>query len=136
MKTMKQVINDGYMPAKLVRGVILQLGSGKKAMDSLEDVYNHGADGGFNGFIYYCDTLEFYRRYKKEIIQLAEQMSDDLGMDTIEMIMNFGCFKDNEHDPQFKREIMKTLYGQAVNTEVANAMAWFALEEVAREFCD
>ena len=40
------------MNTELIKAVIRQLG-GKEA---LEDVYNHGADGGFSGFTYYSET--------------------------------------------------------------------------------
>ncbi len=136
MKTMKRVIEEGYLPNKLVRAVVRQLGGGQDAMKNLQDVYNHGASGGFHGFSYHADTVKFYKRHRKEIVEVAEIMADDLGENLIEMVMRFGCFKGYVHDRNFHREVGQTLYGVPVDTEVANAMSWFTLEEVARAFCD
>lgn len=121
------------MNVKLVKAVIKQLGG----RESLEDVTNHGASGGFCGFVYYSDTIEFFRKNKKEIIELAEDMANDFGEDVTNMIKNFNCLKDYELS---NSQIGKVLYGRfsdsGDNTNIMNALAWFALEEVARHEID
>lgn len=138
MKTIKQVCEESIVPAKLVRAVIRQLGGGKEAIETLGDVYRHGAMGGFSGFTYYSDCVKFYKRNRCDIVDMAETMADDLGENVIEMVRNFGCMKWDKKDDHI---IAKALYGCLKDDddrviEVVNALAWFALEEVARAFYD
>ena len=136
MKTIKQVCEESIVPAKLVRAVVKQLGGGKEAIETLGDVYRHGADAGFCGFTYYTDTVRFYKRNRVDIVALAETMADDLGENVIEMVMNFGCLQLDKKDVHI---IAKALYGDIKDDrviEVVNALAWFSLEEVARAFYD
>ncbi len=125
MKTQIKV-QDTRFP-RLTRAVLRRV-----SRDSLEDVVNHGASGGVSGFIYYTETLAFYKAHKGDILALAEQMASDLGEDMLAMIAGFNCLKD---DKLGASEIGEALYsgrGDSATT-VRNAMAWFALEEVARE---
>jgi len=122
------------MNATLKNAVIRAIG-GK---DSLKDVYNHGADAGYPGFTYYHDTCKFYTCHKKFINELAEEMAADLGEDVIHMVQNFNCIKGDYSTA----EIAKTMYSRRSEKEkndlcsIDNALAWFALEEVAREIYD
>jgi hypothetical protein len=136
MKTIKQVLETTGISESLIRSTLRQVGD----KDSLRDVYAHGASGGFCGFCYYSDTVAFYKRNRAEIVALAKNMADDLGESLIAMIAGFNCLKTS--NPQERRdledEIGRALYGRITDkeTQVANALAWFALEEVARAFCD
>lgn len=136
MKTTKQVIEESGIDASLIRSVVRQIGD----KDSLRDVAEHGAGGGFHGFCYYSETVPFYRRNRAAILNLARSMSDDFGQPVIEMIAGFGCLKttDKAEAVELADEIGRALYGKIgeKETQVANALAWFALEEVARAFCD
>lgn len=129
MKTQIKVEDTRY--PRLTRAVLRRV-----SRDSLEDVVNHGAAGGFSGFTYYTDTLAFYKAHKGDILALAESMASDLGEDMLAMIAGFGCLVDGSRRHQYSAtEIGEALYsgrGDAT-TQVRNAMAWFALEEVARE---
>jgi len=121
------------MNKTLQNAVIRRLGG----RESLQDICNHGADGGYHGFIYYDDTCKFFRAHKLAIIELAEELAEDLGENVLELIKNFNCL----HGEYSTAEIAKVLYGRWDNnsnyhTQIANAMAWFALEEVARYICD
>lgn len=118
--------------AKLVKATAKQVG-GKDALNKMaEDVCSHGAAGGFHGFIYYHETTEFYLKNKTLIIEMAQEMADSLGEPLIEMIKSFNCLDATEE------EIGKTLYGTKKNCDqiIANALAWFTLEEVARHLTD
>lgn len=66
--TAKEVSDRRGISLRLVKGVIRQLGGGSEAWDSLRDVCRGGADGGFHGFIYYSDTVGFFKRYRQEIV--------------------------------------------------------------------
>ena len=128
------------MDKKFIKVVIKQLGYDKldeEVMSSLEDVTNHGAGVGFHGFTYYYNTVAFFKKNKKEIVELAENMVEDLGEDVISMIQNFNCLKDARFSSS---QIGKVLYGRVSdsddNTIIMNALSWFALEEVARYVCE
>ena len=120
------------MNAKLMKAVKRQLGSDWK--ENFKDISNHGIDGGFNGFIYYTDTVKFYKRNKTEIIELVKEMADEFGQSPIEFVNGFNCLKGND----WEAEIAITLYGRisSDNYTVPNALAWFAGEEAAREYTD
>ena len=124
------------MNTSLKTAVIEQLGlSYMEAVDlsqTMHDIANHGIDGGFTGFIYYSDTIEFAEDNKADILQLARDMADDFGLDgAYSLIASFGCLGDS---------YTADSVADAVNdpdhedyTQVMNALSWFAAEEVARE---
>ena len=151
----KKLSERSGISEKLVRAVLRQLGGGPEAWDSLRDVCRGGADAGFCGFTYYSDTVEFFRKYRREITALCERMADDLGENVSDMVAGFGCLGGqdlrvlqhkhhyseipNHERREALREYMpsvsRCLYGGRLTDDddlVANALAWFALEEVAR----
>ena len=150
MKTTKRVIDDSQIDAGLIRAVVRQIGDKK----NLNDVYNHGANAGYPGFTYYNDTVKFFKNHRKAIVAMVENMADDLGEAPIDMVANFNCLAgrqlrgngtyghDTEHSKAVRElypSVSRCLYGGRMtddDTTVANALAWFALEEVARAFCD
>ena len=117
--------NCGVDPT-LVRAVIRQLGG----RESLPDVVRHGADAGYPGFTYYRDTCQFFRRHRKAIVGLIDQWCDESGDDPVSVVANFGCL---ENDRETRASIARCLYGRPTEDDCAveNALAWFALEEVA-----
>ena len=120
--------------SSLVRAVVKQIGGWDSFKESARDVSNHGADSGFCGFIYHTDTCAFYAKNRGAILALLNDLSESLGEDILTLVQNFGCLgKDYTLD-----EIGKTLYGNKNQheTNVANALAWFALEEVCRAYAD
>lgn len=125
MKTTIKVSDTRY--PRMTRAILRRLDR-----EQLEDVCNHGASGGFSGFTYYTETLAFYKAHKAEILALAASSAEDFGQDMLEMIGGFNCLKG---DKLTATEIGEALFsGRGDNaTTVRNAMAWFALEEVARE---
>ena len=126
----------------LTHYVIKQLGFEKledeELRSTLEDITNNGADGGFGGFIYYSETNKFARENMHLILDQVKELADNLVETPLEMISSFRSLKDDKLDPL---EIASIIYertspeSQADGTEtvVLNALAWFALEEVARD---
>ncbi|NBW22023.1 MAG: hypothetical protein EBR82_80125 [Caulobacteraceae bacterium] len=117
---------------KLINAVKRQLGENWK--EDLENVLrcSSGAAGGFSGFIYYSETTQFAKKYRKSIVELLEEQAEDLGYSgSIEMVRSFNCLKG--FDPN-EREVARSLYGRPTeeDTQILNALAWYALEEVAR----
>jgi|ERR1022692_299829 hypothetical protein len=132
MKNIKTFAAKSNVSEKLIRAIVRQAGGWITFKEMAADVANHGADSGFNGFIYYTETAAFYARNRPAILEYAGNMASELGEGLVEMVRNFNCLGD-EFTPE---EIGQTLYGSRSkhNTQVANALAWFALEEVARSF--
>jgi hypothetical protein len=101
----------------------------------LRDIANSGADAGWPGFCYYCDTCDFTDAHRAHIVATIEDMADSLGEDPITMVRNFRCLGTD--NPVSASEVRLCLYyGQApdndATTLIENALAWFALEETAR----
>ncbi len=133
--TIKKLIDSSNIPASLIRAVVKQSGGWESFQESAPDVANHGASGGFHGWIYYTETLAFTRRTKKAILAYAEEQAKEFGQGMLEMICGFGVFR---RDPITVGEVAQAIYqgkGDAA-TQVLNVLAWYALEEVARAYCD
>ena len=131
--TMKSFIDRSNLPAPLVRAVVKQSGGWDSFQEMARDVAAHGADAGFSGWIYYRETMEFFRKNRKIILEHAEEMAQDLGENVLSLIQGFGIFRTA---PIRMDDLAKALYtgkGPEVAT-VYNIMSWFALEEVARAY--
>ena len=125
MKT-KIEIGQTRQPS-LTRAVIRQIGD----IESLEDVARHGADSGFCGFTYYTDTVKFAAKHKADILERLKEDADSMGEGgVISMLAGFKCLKGNSQE-----EIADGLYNPRSDsrTNVFNALAWYACEEIARE---
>lgn len=120
------------MDKKLINAVKRQLGSEWKT--DLEDVCRSGASAGYGGFIYYSDTISFFRRNRAEIVELVKEMAGDFGVNMLEFVAEFNCLKDFDYTDEIGRALWGKL--QSDDVQVPNALAWFALEEVARFVCD
>lgn len=134
MKTLKAFTEATHIPATLVRAVVSQIGGWAEFKERAGDVAKHGADGGFCGFSYYSDTVAFTKRQKAAILELAKQQADDFGSDSVySMIAGFACL------PEFSAsDIAEAIRNprSGDRQQVFNALAWYALEEVARSFDD
>lgn len=131
--TLKNFIDNSNIDAKLIRAVVRQSGGWSAFQEMAPDITQHGVSGGFSGWIYYTETIEFYAKNQALIITLAEQLADDIGYQSVQdMVKGFRCLDVT------LSEIGCTLYGNKKqhDTQVANALAWFAAEDVARSFVD
>lgn len=114
---------------KLTSAVIRKLGG----RDRLEDIVNHGASGGFSGFTYYTDTLAFFKAYKAEIMARLTEDAKEYGMGMLEMVAGFNCLKADKLSAD---QVAAAIHEETEDsTNVQNALAWYALEEIARELC-
>ena len=133
--TLSQFIAESGLPASLVRSTVRQCCGWQSFKEMAQDVAIHGAGGGFGNFIYYADTVPFSRRNKKALLELCkDQAADYYGIESgvCEFIAGFNCVNLS------REAIAIALYtgkGEDV-TEVYNALAFYALEEVARRYCD
>jgi hypothetical protein len=141
--TQTDFIKQSSIPAPLIRAVIKQLGGWESFQEKAPDITSYGMAGGIGGFIYYYpDTVPFSKKHKKHILELAEQQARDYGeADAFAMIAGFNCLKGLDLSPgriatlALGRE-PKDDDGSADYTQIHNALAWYAGEEVARSYCD
>lgn len=122
-----------YNYPKLARAVISQMNcTMAEASEELSESSFRSADQGVTGFIYYNQTMGFYKKNRKAIIEALEDDADAFGEDLIPMIKGFNCLKGDVTS----KEVSNTLYGtpKQMDTYVANALAWYALEKVAFDF--
>ena len=126
------------MNETLIKNVIEALGydyeedlENEELLSTLNDICTHGASGGFSGFTYYSDTINFYDRNKIQIIKLLESLADDLGEDPLVMVANFNCIKS---DKLTTFQVAEAIYQTNAEheTTIKNVLAWFTLEEIAR----
>jgi hypothetical protein len=135
MKTIKDFTSQSHIDASIIRAVIRQMGGWSEFKDDAKNVVDHGAAGGYGQFIYYTDTVAFYARNRAAINRMAGELAENIGDGgIIECVQGFNCL-NGEYTAD---EVGAALYGtkSCMNTQIANALAWFALEEVARSYMD
>lgn len=132
MKTVSEFCEQSGIDAALIRAVVRQVGGWADFKELASDVASHGADAGFSGFINYSDTVAFANRNKKAILDYAAQMADSLGEPLYKMIGGFNCLEISEGEAA---EAIHNARSEE-RTNVMNALAWFALEEVCRAYDD
>lgn len=132
MKNLKTFIEKSNIEAKLIRSVVRQIGGWEEFKDRAQDVYNYGAAGGFAGFTYYDDTVAFTKRNKVGIEAMLKDLADSVGESFADCLRGFNCLKISG------QEAAEGFYNHRSDdrTQVYNALAWFALEEVCRAYCD
>ena len=115
---------------RLAESVVDQMGGEESFLSSWEDIINHGISAGFSGFIYYSETTDFAKRNIRLIRDMAKQQAEDFGMGMLEMIAGFNCLGGDF----CQDEIGETLWGNAEDDQILNALAWYAAEETCRQF--
>ena len=113
----------------LLNAVAKQMGGIKILKESAPDICNHGAAAGVTGFIYYDETEAFTKRNYDLIIALLNEISDEMGVNSLELLSGFRCFK-NMSNPEIFDGLMNPKSDD--RTTIYNGLAWFALEEAAR----
>lgn len=117
--------------AAMVRPVYNQMGCDNVAefFETCDNVAGHGAACGFNGFIYYSETVAFFRAHRSAIVRMVSELADDLGEDALTMVKSFKCL-NNCYDYD---DVARAMYGRYDDdlTQIYNALSWYALEEVA-----
>lgn len=98
------------------------------------DIAKYGVDGGFSGFIYYSETVKFAKANFGLIKDSLCELYDSIGEDIIEGLKNWGCLRSYELTTW---QIAEALYAEGEwETQVYNALAWYAAEETARKLAD
>jgi len=134
-------LNSSF-PEKTVNNVIQALGyplrgSGETFRELSAELVNcaeNGANIGISGFIYYCETIYFFRKNRAAIASHIERTAEELGTDIFEMVQSFGVFRNSEKPTP--AEIGKALWDKSKTypelTTLYNVFSWYALEEVSR----
>jgi len=128
---LKDIIENSNISAKLIRSTVKQFGGFDNFKEVAGDIYNHGINGGFTGFIYHKDTVDFYRRNKKLIIELATSQAEEFGEDIFAMVSNFNCIKGQYTINEIFTALSR--YNEEY-TQLYNCLAWYSGEEVARAY--
>ena len=122
---MNQFINYSEFPP-LAEAVINQSGGWESFTESALDVSRHGASGGYSGFIYYSETTAFFEANRREILGLLSAESRGF-VNITDMVFGLSCLSGID-----KSDIESILFGldpsdECAETQVKNALAWFAL---------
>ncbi len=132
-KTIKSFCQYSNIDSNLTKAVIRQSGGWRDFQENALDIANHGISGGFCGWIYYNETCTFYAKNQKLIVDLAEKQAIEYDYASPQdMVKSF------RHLDATLSEIGLTLYGtkRQHDNHVANALVWWAAEEVARAYAD
>lgn len=130
--TLSKFIAESGLNPSLVRSTVRQARGWQSFQEIAQDVCNHGAAGGFSGFIYHSETVPFTKRNKKAILEMCKEQAEDSAATISEFIAWWNCV---DCDAESVAIALYTGKGDSVIT-VYNALAWYALEEVARRHCD
>tara|TARA_R110001583_G_scaffold160809_2_gene312686 strand:+ start:405 stop:809 length:405 start_codon:yes stop_codon:yes gene_type:complete len=127
------------MEQRLIDSVVSQLNCEDDEIDStMSDIRNHGADGGFSGFIYHSETCKFARDNMAEIYRHAKDQAAEFGTDPLEMIAGFNClhgdFPSFEIASVIHDDIDDATRNDGADVAILNALAWYALEEAAQHW--
>ena len=132
--------NSGF-ENKTIKNVLKSLGfTGNGSFEALkelsvelENCALNGAQCGVPGFIYYNETIAFFKTNRKDIVNHIEKMAVEFGTDIISMVQNFGVFRNGSKPTT--GEVGKALYDTCrihpELTSLYNVFSWYALEEVS-----
>ncbi len=134
MKKLEFIEKSG-IEKSLISATVNALGEWNQFEISAIDISNHGIDGGYGDFVYYSDTVKFFRKNKKAIMAMAENLADDMGENILDMIANFNCMKSLDLSTYEISKAIHTGKGDC-SDQILNCLAWFAGEEVCRSYAD
>lgn len=134
MKVNEFLVSSSYPP--IAESVIEQSGGWNAFKESALDVSRYGANCGYSGFIYYSETLAFFNANRREILGLLSSQARDFGTNVVDMVAGFSCLSDID-----KFDIEAVIFGfdpldECSETQVKNALAWFALETVCFDYAN
>ena len=136
------IIQNSNFSESTINNVIKALGyplngSGEtfsELSSEFENCAEYGANIGISGFIYYNETIAFFRQNRQAIISHMEQTAAEIGTDIISMVQAFGVFRNS--DKPTPSEVGRALWDSGKEyqdlTTLYNVFAWYALEEVSR----
>ena len=97
----------------------------------LQDLTQHGAISGMvGGLIYYHETTQFFNEHRDEILAMLKEIKAESGLD------EKGLFGDKWNDWEDLLEEEADDLDPLADTNNQNLLAWFAVEELARQELD
>ena len=97
----------------------------------LQDLTQHGAISGMvGGLIYYYETTQFFNEHRDEILAMLHELKEDTGLDEKEL------FGEKWNDWEDLLEEEADDLDPLADTNNQNLLAWFAVEELARQELD
>lgn len=106
---------EGSKLTKKVINMLLDQGTPEEIENYMKDVLQHGCVSGMvSELIYYRDTVEFFDKYKKDILNI---LKDDMNMNGISSPAEFFGDKWDNDDPFAEEE-----HNQ-------NLLAWYSFEQ-------
>ncbi len=132
-KTVKAFCQYVNVDSNLIKAVIRQSGGWRDFQEHALDIANYGITGGFSGWIYYTETGAFYAKHQQLIVDMVESQADEYGYQSAQDMV-----KEFRNPDATMLKIGYTLYcnKRKHDTYVANALAWYAAEEVARAYAE
>ena len=97
----------------------------------LQDLTQHGAISGMvGGLIYYHETTQFFNEHRDEILAMLHELKEETGLD------EKGLFGDKWNDWEDLQEEEADDLDPLADPNNQNLLAWFAVEELARQELD
>ncbi len=122
MKTLKEAYNE-------IIGSNLNEPEERKTY--LQDLTQHGAISGMvSGLIYYHETTQFFNEHRDEILAMLHELKEEIGLD------EKGLFGDKWNDWEDLLEEEADDLDPLADPNNQNLLAWFAVEELARQELD
>ncbi|WP_461257223.1 DUF7222 domain-containing protein [Treponema sp. R80B11-R83G3] len=133
--------NSGFS-GKTINSVIIALGyhplhgtseEFKELSGIFKNCTEHGAKAGFTGFSCYSETIKFFKNHQTDIVSHMENLANEIGIDIISMVQNFGVFY--QKDKPSISKVGKALWDNSKNykdlKELYNVFSWYVLEEIS-----
>jgi len=132
MLTKEQVIQNHSEYEVLINAIICEE---RLALEDVQDIGEHGADTGIDGFISTNEMNIFFRKYRKNIIQLIKEIANEIGQEPIEMILDFRQVKGSQYT---SFQIAELLFTDEIDNEDSRILymilVYFTVEEICRWF--
>lgn len=122
MKTLKEAYNE------IIES---NLNEPEERKTYLQDLTQHGAISGMvSGLIYYHETTQFFNEHRDEILAMLHELKEDTGLDEKRL------FGDKWNDWENLLEEEADDLDPLADPNNQNLLAWFAVEELARQELD
>ena len=135
--TMKQLIANPNISTQLISATIKQMGGYAELKEHASDIVKYGANNGTSGFTWYTETVEFTKKNKKYILELAINQAQDCGYNgAYDMVRSFGLLRNKREPIYTEIEIYQAIHERNNENTAAvyDALAKYILEYVARAY--
>lgn len=137
-KTLAAFVKFSHIPESLIRAVVRQHGGWTTFQENAQDIAAHGADTGWSGWIATADCVAFTKRNRAAIVESLERLSSEDGEDLLSLVAGFNCLRSYKFSTSDVGRVLFSAKGgdEDARSTIENALAWSALEDVARSYVD